>query len=42
MYVNKLFTFYDKIDFSTKNKRELQSQLQTHLIIFKASLQSYS
>ena len=24
-----------------KNRLELQSQLQTHLIIFKASLQSY-
>lgn len=42
MYIHKLFTSYDKVDYSKKNELELQSQLQTHLIIFKASLQSYA
>jgi hypothetical protein len=40
-YRHKLFTNYDKIDYSSKTLLELQSQLQTHLTIFRASVNSY-
>lgn len=40
-YANKLFKNYDKVNYQSKNRLELLSQLKTHIIIFKASMTTF-
>jgi hypothetical protein len=37
----KLFSHYDEVDYSRKSTRELQSQMQTHLSLLRASQEEY-
>lgn len=38
---DKLFSHYDEVDYSRKSTRELQSQMQTHLSLMRASQEEY-
>lgn len=36
-YQNKMFKHYDKVDYGHKNLKQLKSQLQIHIMLFKNS-----
>ena len=38
---SKIYSYYDKFNYSNKNKQELKSQLATQLLCMKASREAF-
>jgi hypothetical protein len=41
-YGKKMFKHYDRVNYSNKNTQELKSQLQTHIMLTRASFMTFS